>query len=75
MRWKKNIISSVLPLKKLPLKTATMVISDREAELMRDNWYSPPVRLRWIDAEPKYRWTLDEKKERARYVREVLLQS
>lgn len=72
--WKDCVISSLLSLKKMPLKTATMVISDKEAELDRSCWYGP-VYSRWINLEAAYRWTLDEKKERARYVREVLLQS
>ena len=69
----RQMISSILTLKKLPLKTATIVISDREAEHCRDHWCNN--RDFWINQEAKYRWTLDEKKERARYVREVLLRS
>ena len=69
----RQMISSILTLKKLPLKTATIVISDREAEHCRDHWCNN--RDFWINQEDKYRWTLDEKKERARYVREVLLRS
>lgn len=71
-RFKKNVILTVLALKKLPLKTATMVIGDQAAERMKDSLLRSRM---WTDSQVKYRWTLDEKRERARYVREVLLLS
>ena len=72
--WKHCLISSLLSLRKMPLKTATIVISDKDAERNREYWYGP-AQSRWETFEAAYRWTLDEKKDRARYVREVLLQS
>lgn len=74
MRWKNNLISSVLTLKKLPLKTATIIISDQKAEQVRHPW-DTSSQSAWMIHESDYRWTMDEKKERARYVREILLQS
>lgn len=64
--WKNKPISSVLRLKKLLLKTGEMVINDQGAE---KNWH-----YRSSQHEAKYRWTLDEEKELAHYVREVLLE-
>ncbi|KAF6221855.1 hypothetical protein HO133_001823 [Letharia lupina] len=68
--WSNNVISHVLALKKLPLKTATMVISDQGTEEQHIGTTSPY----WKNHEAEYRWTLDEKKEWARYAREALLE-
>ena len=65
-------IFDVFALKKLPLKTATMIISDHGAEenLRRGVFNGASY---WKNHGAESRWTLDEKKEWARYVREVLL--
>ncbi len=61
----KNVmIPGIITLKKLSLKTVAVVISDQEADDHN------PL-MAWL--ETKYRCTLDEKKELARYVKEVLL--
>lgn len=56
---KDRVISTILTLKKLPLKTVTITISDDETYThISEN-----------------RWTLDEKKEWSRCIRDVLLRS
>ena len=65
LRGDDGVISDVLMLRKLPLKTATMVISDQWAD---NRWMLTNV------LEVTHRWTLEEKKKWAHYVREVLLQ-
>lgn len=56
-------------LKKLSLKTATIIMSDQGAKEVRH------INVANASADVLYRWTLNEKRERARYVKEVLLQS
>lgn len=75
MRWKEKMISSLLTLKKLPLKTVIMTISDHQAERKRRSWHYMTNLSPWIILEAEFRWTLIEKRERARYVEEILLQS
>lgn len=66
---KDRVISTVLTFKKLPLKIVTMVISDQRTErILRQLGLTTT-----LDA--NYRWFLQEKKERSRYVRKVLLRS
>lgn len=65
-----NVISWLLALKKVSLNTATMVINDRGAEELMYRNFGDINRI-WG---ARIRWTLDKKKEWARFVKEVLLQ-
>lgn len=66
--WQSPLMSDILMLKKLPLKFATFVISDEEIGhcLKRMSQW-------WITDEAANRWTLAEKQEWARYVKEIIL--
>lgn len=64
-RWKKCFFY-LLTLKRLPLKTVALIISDQYAEKLSEGAFFPY----WT---AKYRWTLDQKKKWAHYVKEVLL--
>lgn len=66
--WQNSLMSSILVLKKLSLKCATFVISDRKIGegLERRPLWRP-------NEEASFRWTLAEKQEWARYVKEIIL--
>lgn len=62
-QWRTPFMSDIFVLGKLPLRSATMVISDAKAY---------EFTYRWIDPCPD-RWTLEEKQAWARYVKEMIL--
>lgn len=66
LQWENNVISDILTLKKLPLKTATLVISDCGTEELLGQFNA--------QSQLQYRWTLEEKQKWARYVRQVFLE-
>ncbi|CAD6579065.1 MAG: hypothetical protein ASARMPRED_008943 [Alectoria sarmentosa] len=66
--WQSPLMSDILVLKKLPLKFATFVISDGEIGVG-----SGRTPFRWPNEEAANRWTLAEKQEWARYVKEIIL--
>ena len=66
--WQTPFVSDILVLKKLPLKSATCVLDDANMHTSVDLI----TMLMTISREPA-RWTLGEKREWARYVRELIL--
>ena len=65
INWRVPWISGILVLKKLPLKSATLVISDAKVYEAFHRFLSP--------SENPIRRTLQEKQEWARYVKEIIL--
>ena len=67
-RWQTPFMSDILVLKELPLKSATCVINDAEIDKGRSL-----IDALLIAYNDPTRWTLEEKRMWARYVREIIL--